>query len=209
MCKPRRVLACVLPLLLAACSRSRETPAPPGGPAPAPTTIAADATPAPPAPDVEAPSPLPAPTTTPNEFLARKIPTFVLGTAGDERSDRVVDVQVGLIRNLFESSATVTDDSIDVAAGPSAWPPNPVVYGGPDVSSVVARLAAVLPLTFGPDRIAFGEREFRGTICGHRRRPGARRRCAGQVTPSSSSTRASAPTPCRNNAVGHGGELSS
>ncbi|MBI5502505.1 MAG: hypothetical protein HY907_19835 [Deltaproteobacteria bacterium] len=170
MTMPHR-LSVYLLLLPIACSRSRETPAPNGAAREAGTPAVADAAPAAPRPapsggDVPEAEPAPAPgaiNTTPNEFLARGIPTFVLGTAGDDRADRIVAAQVGLVRELFKASATVLDDSIDVAAGASAWPPNPVVYGGPDVSSVVARLAPVLPLSLGPDRLAFGEREFRGT----------------------------------------------
>ncbi|MBI5489380.1 MAG: hypothetical protein HY905_18755 [Deltaproteobacteria bacterium] len=124
---------------------------------------APDAAPPAPSPADAAAAPLPSLSTTPNEFLARGIPTFVLGTAGDDRADHIVATQVGMVRDLLKASATVLDDSIDVAAGPSAWPPNPVVYGSPDVNSVVARLAPVLPLSFGPDRLAFGEREFHGT----------------------------------------------
>jgi hypothetical protein len=99
--------------------------------------------------------------TTINEFFARGTPTFVLGTAGDPRSDRAIAGQVELVRGLFFTTATVVNDgAIDIDAGPSAWPNNPVVYGGPQVNSLIAALE--LPFELGPGRLRIGDRALEG-----------------------------------------------
>lgn len=117
-----------------------------------------------------APAPAPAPVSEPvaepsnttiNQFYGRGTPTFVIGTSGDDVSDRAIAVQVELVRSLFFPTATiVTDTSIDVAAGPSAWPSNAVVYGGPQVNSLIAALE--LPFELGPGRLRIGDRTFEG-----------------------------------------------
>src|SRR5690606_4960201 len=93
---------------------------------------------------VPAPAPSPAPeaspeplTTTVNEFFGRGTPTFIVGTPGDDISDRAIAGQVELVRAMFFPTAEVfSDASLDVGAGPSAWPSNPVVYGGSHVNSL-------------------------------------------------------------------------
>jgi hypothetical protein len=83
--------------------------------------------------------------TTPNDFLRRGVPTFVIGTSGDDRSDRVIRSQAELVRNLlFPQARIVTDESIDVGRGPGAWPPNPILVADtfvcyPDPAGKVAR----------------------------------------------------------------------
>lgn len=78
---------------------------------------------------------------TPNAFFARGTPTFIVGTAGDERCDRAVAAQVELVRaQLFPGAAVVTDEAVG-----HAWPANPVVYGGAHVNVLVAALAPELP----------------------------------------------------------------
>lgn len=111
-------------------------------------------------PDPPAPAPVPI-TTTVNDFYARGVPSFVLGTAGDARADRAIAMQVELIRSMiFPSAQVIEDRSIDLDAGPSAWPSNPVVYGGPHVNSLIAALG--LPFEFGPGRLEIGGRSFVG-----------------------------------------------
>ena len=100
---------------------------------------------------------------TPNQFYARGTPTFVLGTAGDDRSDRAIAAQVALIRGLvFSEAKVIRDTDIDVAAGEGAWPPNPVVYGGAHVNHVLQALALTLPLSVTAGRIGVGETSFDG-----------------------------------------------
>jgi hypothetical protein len=100
---------------------------------------------------------------TPNSFLARGKPTFVVGTAGDDASDRKVRAQVMAIRGmLFPDARVVEDTAIDVAKGPSAWPANPVLYGGPHVNRVLAELQADLPFSMSAGRLAVGGKEFVG-----------------------------------------------
>ena len=99
----------------------------------------------------------------PNDFLSRGAPTFVLGTAGDDRADRAIAAQVNLIRNLlFPGTQAVTDESIDVAAGPDAWPPRPILYGGPHVNSVLRALAPTLPFEMDEGALRLGDRVFEG-----------------------------------------------
>ncbi len=100
---------------------------------------------------------------TPNAFFQRGTPTFVLGTAGNDHADRGIAAQVELIRGmLFPKSPVVTDDSIDVAKGASAWPRNPVVYGGPHVNSLLARLAPSLPFVLERGKLTLGDQVFEG-----------------------------------------------
>jgi hypothetical protein len=90
----------------------------------------------------------------------------VVGTLGDDRADRSVRAQAELVRALLVGATIVSDSSIDVAAGPSAWPARPIVYGGSHVSSVVARLGPVLPVAVGSETIVAGGETFGGR--GHR-----------------------------------------
>ncbi len=105
---------------------------------------------------------MPAPVT-PSDFLARGLPTFVLGTAGDDRADQRIAVQVGLVRGLlFSSAPAVADVTIDASRGPSGWPARPVVYGGPHVNALMAAIAPTLPFELGPGRLALGGAVFKG-----------------------------------------------
>ena len=100
---------------------------------------------------------------TPNSFLARGTPTFVVGTGGDDDSDRRVRAQVDLIRGMIFPDAPVVDDtSIDVEKGPKAWPKNPVLYGGPHVNRVLLAIEKDLPFRMGAGNLALGEKEFAG-----------------------------------------------
>ena len=137
---PVAVLLCVC---LGACDKGKPAPTP-------------DAKPAPPA------APMPAPVT-PSEFLARGLPTFILGTAGDDRADQRIAAQVGLVRGmLFAAAPVALDVTIDAARGPAAWPARPVVYGGPHVNALMAQLAPTLPFELGPGRLAIGGAVFTG-----------------------------------------------
>src|SRR5690606_13731957 len=83
---------------------------------------------------------------TPNALYARGTPTFIVGTTGDEAARRTILGQVTLLRAMLFPTATVVPDAhVDVAAGPGAWPPNPVVFGGPSQNNVAQRLAGELP----------------------------------------------------------------
>jgi hypothetical protein len=98
--------------------------------------------------------PDPAPPRTPNEFLVRGTPTFVLGTAGDDRADRGIAAHVGMVRDvLFPTAQIVTDTSI-VANG--VWPMNPVVYGGPHVNALVDRVKLCLPFSLASGSLVVG-----------------------------------------------------
>lgn len=92
------------------------------------------------------------------DALTQKGPsTFIVGTSGDERSDQSIAAQAALFRSMALTDATIVNDSsIDVAAGPSAWPKNPVVYGGAHVNSVIAELTPTLPIQVGDGRLAIG-----------------------------------------------------
>jgi hypothetical protein len=101
--------------------------------------------------------------TTPNAFLTGGPPTFVAGTAGDDASDRKIRAQIELVRGmLFPTAPVMEDDAIEVEKGPAAWPPRPVVYGGPHVNSVVARLAPLLPFRLEPGKLVIGDSVFVG-----------------------------------------------
>ncbi len=98
-----------------------------------------------------------APPRTPNEFLARGTPTFVVGTAGDDRSDAAIAAQAGMVRDLlFPAARTVRDTDV------KQWPTNAVVYGGPHVNALVARFAPALPFRLGPGRLEIGGMKFEG-----------------------------------------------
>ncbi|PRP92846.1 hypothetical protein ENSA5_46780 [Enhygromyxa salina] len=100
---------------------------------------------------------------TPNAFFTRGELTFVVGTAGDELADRGVVAQAEFIRALlFSTSKLVTDASIDVGKGPRVWPKNPVVYGGPQVNTMLAELAPTLPFELSSDALTIGGETFSG-----------------------------------------------
>ncbi len=74
--------------------------------------------------------------TTPSAFL-RRVPTYVVGTTGDDISDRVVANQAEMIRSIFTPDAKTLRDA-EVGA---AWPANPIVYGGAHVNAASAAIA--------------------------------------------------------------------
>ncbi|MBK7876719.1 MAG: hypothetical protein IPJ77_13405 [Planctomycetes bacterium] len=99
----------------------------------------------------------------PNPFFQRGTPTFVRGTAGEERTDKVLAAQVELIRSMAFPTALVVDDkSIDVTKGASAWPPNPVLYGSNEHNAVLAALGNRLPFRFVRGGLEIGARSFSG-----------------------------------------------
>jgi hypothetical protein len=94
---------------------------------------------------------------TPTTFLAEATPTFVVGTAGDDRCDRAIRGQAAMIRSLlFADAALLRDDEVD------DWPATPIVYGGPHVNSLIARLAPHLPFELERGRLLIGGRTFEG-----------------------------------------------
>ncbi len=97
------------------------------------------------------------PPRTPNEFFARGTPTFVLGTRGDDEADRAILGQVELVHeSFFQAAKVIPDTSVDAARGPSAWPPNPVLYGGAHVSSLLAAIEPQLPFKVQAGLIEIG-----------------------------------------------------
>ncbi len=99
---------------------------------------------------------------TPDQLFASGSPTFVLGTLGDDAADRAIATQVELARSGFPHATVVLDTSIDVAAGSSAWPPRPVLYGGAHVNAVIAALADQLPVQVDAERIVVGGERYTG-----------------------------------------------
>jgi hypothetical protein len=95
---------------------------------------------------------------TPNSFFARGTPTFVVGTAGDERCDRAIRGQVDLIRELVFQGAPIVEDA-KVAHG---WPANPIVYGGAHVNALVRSLESDLPFAVDTGRVEIGGQLFEG-----------------------------------------------
>ncbi|MCC6526448.1 MAG: hypothetical protein IT373_27620 [Polyangiaceae bacterium] len=99
---------------------------------------------------------------TPNDLLAQGTPTIVVGTLGDDAADRAIVAQARLLLELFAGATIVPDTSIDVAAGPSGWPPNPILYGGAHMNAVVAALGDALPLHVDAARIVVGGETYAG-----------------------------------------------
>ncbi len=100
---------------------------------------------------------------TPNGFLARGTPTFVVGTAGDEREDRLLRSQARFLRDLlFPEAEIMADTDLDATRGPGAWPPNAVLYGGAHVNHVVAALSPHLPVTVEAGLVVLGDHRLRG-----------------------------------------------
>jgi hypothetical protein len=140
-----RLARFALPAALLACGKSeptRNTPAPtaPGDAAPL-DAVKAEAL-------------------TPNQLFGRGIaPTFVLGAAGDDRSDRNIDGQVELLRaTLYPQSPRLLDTEISTGSEP--WPAFPVVYGGPHVNALMA--TTPLPFELAAGRLAIGGKTFEG-----------------------------------------------
>lgn len=99
---------------------------------------------------------------TPNDLITRGTPTFIVGTLGDAAVDRAIAAQARLVSELFPGSMIVPDTSIDLAAGPSSWPPTPVLYGGAHVNAVIAALDKSLPLHVDAKQIAIGGETYAG-----------------------------------------------
>lgn len=99
---------------------------------------------------------------TPNDFLSQGPPTIVVGTLGDDATDRAIAAQARLIAELLPGATIVPDTSFDASAGPSAWPANPVLYGGAHVNAVVAALGDALPLRVEAERLVVGGETYGG-----------------------------------------------
>lgn len=100
---------------------------------------------------------------TPNAFLQRGTPSFIVGTLGDDRSRRATAGQARMIAGLFFPAAPqLRDEAIGVAGGASAWPANPVVYGGPHVNRALAELAPSLPFEMDAERLVIGGETMTG-----------------------------------------------
>lgn len=142
--------ALLLALLVGGCSSDVPEP-----PASTPPSAAPSATaPLPSASVAKSATPPGGEPRTPNELYARGTPTFIAGTLGDDHEDRVIRGQIEMIRSMLFPDAKIVDDtSIDVKAGPAAWPPNPVLYGGPQHNAVVLALEAELPFKMSRDSL--------------------------------------------------------
>jgi hypothetical protein len=102
----------------------------------------------------------PPPNTTVNDFYAKGIPTFIMGTLGDERADRIISAQVSIVRNLVAPSARMLDTVIKLD-DIKTWPPRAVVYGGTSFNQVIANLKN-LPLSITEDKLSIGGMDFTG-----------------------------------------------
>jgi hypothetical protein len=100
--------------------------------------------------------------TTPRGFFSRGIPTYIVGTSGDELSDRVIAGQVDLIRSMLAPDAKRILDTEVPTKGPSGWPANPVIYGGAHVNAAIAALAPALPFAITAGKITIGGQTFEG-----------------------------------------------
>jgi len=77
----------------------------------------------------------PVPNLTPNQLLTRGRQTIIVGTLGDDASDRAMLGQARFLRDLLPGATIVTDTSIK-----GAWPANPIVFGGSDVNAALAAI---------------------------------------------------------------------
>jgi hypothetical protein len=136
-------------VVLAACGGSKQEP-PPETRAPAPMAATSAA-------------PAPARAATPGEVFRREQPTYIVGTSGDDRSDRTIAGQVDLVRSLLTPDAKrIADTEVELASGPAGWPANPIVYGGEHVNALIAALGPQLPFSIRAGRLAIGGRVFEG-----------------------------------------------
>ena len=98
----------------------------------------------------------------PNDLYASTPLTFVVGTLGDDASDRIVSSQVALVRSLFFPQAAVVADTTITGATARDWPQHAIVYGGQHVNRLIAATASCLPLRIDRDVIEIGERKLTG-----------------------------------------------
>lgn len=99
---------------------------------------------------------------TPRAFFQRGLPTYIVGTSGDDDSDRAISGQAELIRSLLTPDAKKLFDT-DVAGGAvSAWPANPVVYGGGHVNAAIAAIGKDLPFEITANKLTIGGQTFEG-----------------------------------------------
>lgn len=135
----------VLVTLLLACGSSSE-------PGPKPGSASGSAA---------APAPAPSPVT-PRAFFHRGLPSYVVGTAGDEVSDRAIRGQADLLRSLLTPDARLVPDT-EVAGKPAtAWPANPIVYGGAHVNAAIAAIAKDLPFVLTAHELVIGGHTLEG-----------------------------------------------
>jgi len=100
---------------------------------------------------------------TPNDFFKRGTPTFIVGTAGDDLTDRAIRNQAAMLRDLlFPMAKIVSDSDIDPARGAAAWPANAIVYGGPHVNTLLAKLGGSLPFRLERGKLTIGKEVFEG-----------------------------------------------
>ncbi|MBA2542713.1 MAG: hypothetical protein H0V17_23920 [Deltaproteobacteria bacterium] len=97
-------------------------------------------------------------TDTRNGFFSNGLPTYIIGTTGDEHSDRAISGQAELIRSLLTPESKKLKDT-DITG---AWPANPIVYGGAHVNALIASIAADLPFSITAGKLTIGDRTFEG-----------------------------------------------
>jgi hypothetical protein len=97
---------------------------------------------------------------TPNQLLVGGPPTLIVGTLGDERSDRAIRAQAEIVRALIPTAVIVDDTSVDVSRGAAGWPARPVIFGGSHVNAVMRSLAGELPFTIDATQLVIGGAMF-------------------------------------------------
>ncbi len=96
-----------------------------------------------------------------NDFFGAGAPSFVVGTRGDERSDRIVDTQVRLIQGFVTPSTKLVDSSITLAEV-GGWPDRPVLYGGSHINTIMHELKDELPLSISAGELRIAGTSFKG-----------------------------------------------
>ena len=100
----------------------------------------------------------PAPPVTPRSFFQRGLPTYIVGTTGDDFTDRAISGQAELIRSLLTPDAKKLADTEITGT----WPANPVVYGGAHVNAAIAAIAKDLPFEITANKLVIGGQMFTG-----------------------------------------------
>jgi hypothetical protein len=101
---------------------------------------------------------------TPSGFFNMGLPTYIVGTKGDDHSDRAISGQAELIRSLLTPDAKKLDDQelLDFMIANGKWPQHPVVYGGSHVNATIAAIEKDLPFSITAGKLTIGDHTFEG-----------------------------------------------